>query len=90
MAKLPLDPALPDLERKAVDLLRQARETGRPVVLTENGTEAAVLLDFDAYQDLLEEIETLQDVSRGLADVQEGRVISHEEAKARLLALFSK
>jgi PHD/YefM family antitoxin component YafN of YafNO toxin-antitoxin module len=61
----------------------------QPLVLTENKEETAVLLDFDVYQDLLEEIETLQDALRGLADVQAGRVVSHEEARARLLARFS-
>ncbi|HEY9422652.1 MAG TPA: type II toxin-antitoxin system prevent-host-death family antitoxin [Thermoanaerobaculia bacterium] len=71
------------------ELLSQVRETRQPLVLTENGEEAAVLLDFAAYQDLLEEIELLQDALRGLVDVQEGRVVSHEEARARLLARFS-
>jgi hypothetical protein len=42
--------------------------------------------DFDNYRSLLEEIDLLRDVHRGLADVRAGRVVPHEEARARLMA----
>ena len=94
MAKIPLNLAediqpASGLEDKAADLLRQVQETRRPVVLTESGRGAAVLVDLETYQGLLEEIELLRDVHRGLADAEAGRVTSHEEAKARLLARYS-
>jgi prevent-host-death family protein len=91
MTVTPLNPQEPvsELEGNAAELLRRLREAKRPVTLTENGKNAAVLLDFDTYQDLLEEIETLQDVINGLVAMQEGRVSSHEEVRARLLARFS-
>jgi predicted transcriptional regulator len=37
----------------------------------------------------LEELELLRDIHRGLADVDAGRVIPHEEARARLMARYS-
>lgn len=77
-----------DLPSKAEGLLRQVQDTRRPVVLTQEGKEAAVLLDFDSYQSLLEEVELLRDVHRGLAAIEEGRVVPHEEARARILGRY--
>ena len=78
-----------DLRVKAEDLLRQVQETKRPIVLTQGGKETAVLVDVDSFQSLLEELELLRDVHRGLADIEAGRVVSHEEARARLMARYS-
>jgi antitoxin YefM len=78
-----------ELEAKASDLLRQIQQTRRPVILTESGKGMAVLVDFESYQDLLEELELLRDIHRGLADAEAGRVVPHEEAHARLLARYS-
>jgi predicted transcriptional regulator len=36
------------------------------------------------YDDLLRELACHRAIKRGLADVQEGRVVSHEEAKQRI------
>jgi predicted transcriptional regulator len=65
------------------------RETRRPVILTESGQTTAVLVDLETYQGLLEEIDLLRDVHRGLADAEAGRTVPHEEAMARLLARYS-
>jgi predicted transcriptional regulator len=53
--------------------MRKVQDTRSPVVLT---------------QSLLDELDLLRDVYRGLADVKAGRVVSHEEARARLLARY--
>lgn len=77
-----------DLQTQAEGLLRRVRETKRPVILTQGGKEAAVLVDIHTYQSLLEELDLLRDVHRGLADVEAGRVVPHDEARARLLARY--
>lgn len=95
MAKIPLNfkaedvQPVSDLETRARKLLKQVQETRRPVMLTEKGQGTAVLVDLETYQDLLEEIELLHDVHRGLADAEAGRVTSHEEVFANLLARYS-
>jgi prevent-host-death family protein len=93
MARIPYDlsedihPAA-DLQSAAEGLLRRVHETRRPVVLTEQGEGAAVLVDIDSYRSLLEELDLLRDVHQGLADVRAGRVVSQEEARTRLLARY--
>jgi antitoxin YefM len=92
MAKEPYDlhedvPAA-DLQSRAEGLLDQIRLTRRPVVVTQGGKGTAVLVDIESYRSLLEEIELLKDVHRGLADVEAGPVTPHEEVRARLLARY--
>jgi antitoxin YefM len=77
-----------DLQSKAEGLLKQVQDTGRPVVLTQEGRGTAVLVDIHTYRSLLEELDLLRDVHRGLADVEAGRVVPHEEARARLLSRY--
>lgn len=74
-----------DLQTQADVLLRKVRDTGRPVVLTEEGKGTAVLVDLQTYQSLLDELDLLRDVQRGLADIEAGRVVPHDEARARLV-----
>jgi antitoxin YefM len=77
-----------DLQTQAEGLLRKVRDTGRPVVLTEGGKGTAVLVDIQTYHSLLDELDLLRDVQRGLADIEAGRVVPHDEARARLLARY--
>lgn len=73
-----------DFRANASTMLQQVRESGRPLVLTQRGRGAAVLLDIASYQNLLDELEELRDVHRGLADVAAGRVLEHSEVVARI------
>jgi hypothetical protein len=50
----------------------------------------AVLLDIRTYQDLLEELEELRDVQRGLDDVAAGRTVSHADVVATLDARLKR
>ena len=79
-----------DLQSQAEGLLQRVQDTRRPVVLTEQGRGTAVLVDIESYRSLLDEVELLRDVHRGLADVRAGRVVPHDEARARLLARYAK
>jgi prevent-host-death family protein len=69
--------SLSDFKRKTSDLLDQMRGSGRPVVLTINGKAELVVQDAVSYQKLMDrvdELEALEGLSRGLADVEAGRV----------------
>ena len=58
--------------------LERLDETGRPVVLTQRGRAAAVLVQPEALDELHEGREVLRKVLQGLRDGAEGRV--HEDA----------
>lgn len=60
-------------------VLEKINESRHPVVLTREGRGVAVMVDVESYEDLVEELALLRDVHRGLADVEAGRVIPHDE-----------
>jgi prevent-host-death family protein len=65
--------SLSDFKRNTVDLLDRIRKTGNPMVLTVNGKAELVVQDAEAYQALLDRVETLEGIQRGVADVRAGR-----------------
>ena len=79
-----------DFRANAAAMLKRVKDTGRPLVLTQNGRGTAVLLDVRAYQALIEENQMLREVQHGLADVAAGRTVPHEDARARLLARYRR
>ena len=68
--------------------LKQLKETHRPVVITQNGRGAAVMLRPEDYDALVERQRFVESVERGLRDVAEGRTYTEEEVEARLQAEF--
>ena len=65
-------------------LLAQLRTNKRPMVLTQHGRSAAVVLDVGEYERLLDEIALLQDIRVAEEQVARGEGLSHDEAVREL------
>ena len=65
--------SLSDFKRHTSELLEKLRKTGHPLVLTINGRAEVVVQDAEAYQALLDRVETIEALQRGFADVKAGR-----------------
>jgi len=70
----------------AASLVQQVRETKRPLVLTQHGRSAAVILDVGEYEAMVEEIELLRDVRQAEYQLDSGQGIDSDTAEARLRA----
>jgi prevent-host-death family protein len=70
----------------AAGFLDQVRSTKRPLVLSQNGKSAAVVLDVDEYEALVEEVELLRDVRTARAELARGEGVPHDEVVKRLKA----
>ena len=57
---------------------------GQPIVLTQNGKAAGVLLSPAEFDRLTERARFLSAIDEGLEDEREGRVVSHEEVVAEM------
>ena len=68
----------------AASFVEQVRRTRRPIVLTQHGRSAAVLLGAAEYEALLEEIEILRDIQISERELAEGKGVPHEEVAAEL------
>ena len=75
---------LSEFRANAAALIKQVQHTGRPLVLTQRGHSAAIVMDVGAYEELLEELELLRDVLAAEREMDAGDGTPHEEAKALL------
>lgn len=73
-----------DFRANAAGMIEQVKASGRPLVLTQRGESAAVLLDVAVYQELIEELELLSDVRTSMKQIDEGHGVSNRAAKAKL------
>ncbi len=64
--------------------VEQVRRNRRPIVLTQRGQSAAVLIGAADYEAMVEELEVLRDISISERQIAEGKAIPHEEVMAEL------
>ncbi len=73
---------------RAAEWLDRVMRTGRPVIITQNGRPAGVLLSPAAFDALSESAGFLSAVEQGLDDADHGRVLDHAEIKDRARRTF--
>ncbi len=81
---LPCLKPVTEIKRHAVEIIGQLREDRIPVLITERGREAAVMLDVGTYRGMLKRMELLEAVAEGEQDFREGRFSTHEDVVERM------
>jgi prevent-host-death family protein len=76
--------SLSDFKNKASRMLHEVQSSHRPLVITQNGKAAAVLISPSDFDLLTEQARFVDAVQRGLTDVQNGRVIPDEDLDKEL------
>lgn len=71
---------LTDFRNKMKEYIKELNENKRPIVLTQHGKSAAVLLDAEKFQEMQDQIEFMRNVVQGLEDYKNNRVHSVQEA----------
>jgi prevent-host-death family protein len=77
-----------EFKAHAADLLRRVAETGQPLVITQNGKAAGVLLSPVEFDRLSERARFVAAVEEGLGDADAGRLRPHDEVAARMRERF--
>ncbi|MEM8952730.1 MAG: type II toxin-antitoxin system Phd/YefM family antitoxin [Verrucomicrobiota bacterium] len=72
------------LKRKATEILGDLARDQEPVLITQHGRPAAYLLDVDTYEAMQDRIALLEGIARGERAIEEGRTVSHDEAKKKM------
>lgn len=75
---------LSEFRANAAAMIKHLQSTRRPLVLTQRGHSAAVVLDVEEYERLLEEVELLRDIHAAERELDAGGGLSHEQARAQL------
>jgi prevent-host-death family protein len=79
-----------EFKAQAADWLRKIADTDAPVVVTQNGKPAGVLLSPQAYDELTERARFVALVDEGLADADAGRVHTHAAVAKRIATRFAR
>ena len=72
------------LERHATTLLAELEAAREPMLITQRGVPSAYLVDVETFQALKQRVALLEGIARGERAVEEGRVLSHAQARARM------
>jgi prevent-host-death family protein len=71
-----------DFKAQAAEWLKRVAETGYPLVITQNGKAAGVLLSPAQFDALSARAHVVAAIDEGLADSENGRVHSHDAVVA--------
>ncbi len=74
------------LKTHSAALIRRARESGQPVIITQNGKATAVLQDVESYQRQRQALLLLKCLAMGERDLRDGAVLPDAEAAAHFRA----
>ena len=73
------------LKRNATKILTQLVRDRSPVLITQHGIPTAYLVDVATFEALQSRLRLLEGTARGERAIQEGRTLTHDQAKQRLL-----
>jgi prevent-host-death family protein len=90
MEKLPNIVPVTDLRQDAAKVLKRVRESKDPVIITQRGRAAAVMLSVDAYERSLYDRELLRLLARGEKEIEAGKGHDLDSILAEADALLSE
>ncbi len=89
MSKIPVIIPVTDLRKDAAEVLRKVRKSREPVVISQRGRAAAVMLDVREYERGEYERQLLRALARGEKEVAAGKGHSLDSVLAEADALLS-
>ncbi len=72
------------LKRKATVLLSDLERDREPILITQHGLPSAYLINADSYEKLTGRIKLLEGIARGEMAIDDGRTLTHKQAKSRM------
>jgi len=72
------------LKRQATELLSDVERSREPILITQHGLPSAYLVDVETYELMQRRVKLLEGIARGEKAIEEGRAVSHAQAKQRL------
>ncbi len=70
---------LTDFRNKMKEYIKELNDNKKPIVLTQHGKSAAVLLHAEKFQEMQDQIEFMYKVAQGLEDYKSNRIHSFKE-----------
>ncbi|CAN5485388.1 type II toxin-antitoxin system Phd/YefM family antitoxin [soil metagenome] len=79
-----------EFRANAAQFIEQIQETGQPMILTQHGRSAAILLDVGSYEAMIDELALLRDVRVAEAQAAVGKTRSHAAVANALRARLAR
>ena len=73
-----------EFRKKSADFIERIKDNKRPIVLTQHGKSAAVLLDVREYQKMIDKIDLVDELLEAERQILNDDVHSNEEAKNQI------
>jgi prevent-host-death family protein len=89
MARVPDIIPITDLRQDAAAALKRVQSSKQPVVITQRGRAAAVLLSLEAYQRSEHELQLLRLIARGEQEIAAGKGFDLDSVLAEADALLA-
>jgi len=90
MSKVPTIIPITDLRQDAATVLRRVRDSKEPVVITQRGRAAAVMMSAEAYERAEHDRELLRLLARGEKEIAAGKGHSLDAVLAEADALLAE
>jgi len=75
---------LSEFRKKSADFIKRLKREKQPIILTQHGKSAAVLVDVSEYERFTRKLEMLEDLLEAKQQVEQGKTHSMAEAKERI------
>lgn len=82
--------SMSEFRRGIASFLKQVHDTKRPLIITQHGKGAAVLLDVNEYETMQEKLELLKDIQVSVSQLENGEGVASKEAKEIILSRVTK
>jgi len=90
MTKLPNIIPITDLRQDATAVVRRVTASREPLVITQRGRAAAVMVSLEAYERSQHELELLRILARGEKEIEAGKGYELEEVLAEANSLLKE
>lgn len=74
---------LSEFRSKVAFYFDKVKKTKRPLIITQNGKSAAILLDVSEYEAMVDKIEVLEDIKLAETQIRNDLEIPHQNVKKR-------
>jgi len=74
-----------EFRSKATMFVDRVHKTKRPLVITNHGKSAAVLMDVGEYENLMDKMELLKEIRTAEDQIEAGKGIEHDKVKKEIL-----
>ena len=74
---------LSEFRSKVAFYFDKIKKNKRPLIITQNGKSAAVLLNVSMYQSMVDKIDVLEDIKLAEEQIGSGQAIAHHSVKQK-------